>query len=149
MEILPGVGVDQVKIGDRREGVERRVGSPVHPGPSRKAVYRTAPMLVISYTTDDTVELVEVGSSGSGGDEVFFDGVQLTYRFMDDVVADLEAKGHRGTPSDIGFDFHPGFAVFSMGSRHARELDPLADEDDDRAIVEGVSIAPYEYFVSG
>ena len=149
VEILPGVGVDQVKLGDAREDVEERVGPPVHPGRSRRAVYDTEPMLVISYTSDHEVELVEVGYTGDGGEEVFFDGVQLTYRFMADVVSDLEARGHRCTPSDIGFDFLAGFAVFSMGSRHAQDLDPLADDEDERAIVEGVSVAPYAYFVSG
>lgn len=149
MEILPGVGVDQVKIGHRREDVEQRVGPPLHAGRSRRAVYGTTPMLVVSYTSDGVVEIVEMGCSGDGGEEVFFDGVQLTYRFMDDVVADLEARGHACTPSDIGFDFAPGFAVFSMGSRHAQDLDPLAGDDDERAVVEGVSVAPYEYLVSG
>lgn len=36
-----------------------------------------------------------------------------------------------------------------MGSRHAQDLDPLASDDDERAVVEGVSVAPYEYLVSG
>jgi hypothetical protein len=33
-----------------------------------------------------------------------------------------------------------------MGSRSATELDPAATEDDGRAICDGVSVAPYEYF---
>jgi hypothetical protein len=103
-------------------------------------------MLVISYTTDDSVELVEIAYSGPSGEEAFFDGVQLTYRFLDDVVADLTAKGYTGMPSDIGFTFHAGFAVWSMRSLWARDLDPSASEDDGRAIVEGVSVAPYAYW---
>ncbi len=107
-------------------------------------------MLVVSYGPDDLVELVEVGYSGHhGGDEVFFSGVRLTYRFMDDVVADLAALGHHATPFDIGFAFEPGFAIFSMSSLWALDLDPDAGEDDDRRIVEGVSIAPRAYFDYG
>ena len=89
-------------------------------------MYDTDPKLVLTYTEDDTVELVEIAYSGDGGEEVFFDGVQLTYRFIDDVVADLAVKGYRGEPSDIGYRFRPGFAIFSMGSRSAQDLDPQA-----------------------
>jgi hypothetical protein len=146
MEILPGEGVAVAKIGERRDVVEGRIGPPVHPGRDSKAVYDTNPGLVISYEKDDTVEIVEVAYSGAGGEEVFFDGVQLTYRFMDDVVADLAAKGYAHRPDDIGYVFELGFALFSMSSLWALELDPDADEEDPRQIVEGVSIAPYEYF---
>jgi hypothetical protein len=103
-------------------------------------------MLILTYADDDTVEVVEVGYTGDGGEEVFFDGVQLTYRFMADVVADLAARGHAHEPIDVGYRFEPGFALYSMGSRTARDLDPSAAEDDEREIVEGVSVAPYDYF---
>jgi hypothetical protein len=146
MEILPGEGVSAAKVGEHRAVVEARVGPPVHPGNLSKAVYETSPLLVITYTEDDTVEVVEVAYAGDGGEEVFFDGVQLTYRFMDDVVADLAARGHAHEPIDIGHRFAPGFAIFSMGSRHAQDLDPDAADDDEREVVEGVSVAPYEYF---
>ncbi|MFD1374418.1 hypothetical protein [Actinoplanes sichuanensis] len=148
MEIIPGEGVALVKIGELRRVAEDRLGVPVHPGRSRKAVYDTSPGLVVSYAEDDTVEIVEIAYSGDGGDEVFFDGVQLTFRFMDDVVADLAARGYGYEPIDIGYRFEPGFAIFSMRSRSANELDPAAAEDDGRAICEGVSVAPYEYFAA-
>jgi hypothetical protein len=80
-----------------------------------------------------------------GGEEVFFDGVQLTFRFMDDVVTERAAKGYRYEPVDVGYRFEPGFAIFSMGSRWARDLDPDASEDDPRQVCEGVSVASYEY----
>ncbi|MDI6102632.1 hypothetical protein QLQ12_28820 [Actinoplanes sp. NEAU-A12] len=144
MEILPGEGVALARVGESRDVVESRVGPPVHPGRQDRAVYATSPMLVISYFEDE-VELVEMGYSGDGGEEVFFDGVQLTYRIMSDVVADLEARGHRAVPSDIGFSFRPGFSIFSMGSQSARDLDPQAA--DDASVVEGVSVAPAEYFL--
>ncbi|WP_109593107.1 hypothetical protein [Actinoplanes xinjiangensis] len=143
MEILAGEGVAMVKVGESRDVVESRIGAPMHPGRSSRAVYDTDPMLVITYREDETVELVEIGY---GGEEVFFEGVQLTYRFMDDVVAELAAGGHRAVPFDIGFSFEPGFAIFSMSSLSASELDPEASADDPRRVVEGVSIAPFDYF---
>jgi hypothetical protein len=143
MEILPGEGVSLVKVGESRDVVESRVGPPVHPGRHSRTVYDTDPMLVITYQEDETVELVEIAY---GGEEVFFEGVQLTYRFIDDVVAELAARGHRAEPFDVGFSFEPGFAIFSMSSLPASELDPGASLDDPRRIVEGVSVAPFDYF---
>jgi hypothetical protein len=143
VEIIPGAGVPLVSIGDRREDVERRIGGPVHGPGGRKAVYATTPGVVVGYTPDGTVEVVEIGYSGDGGEEVFLQDVQLTFRFLDDVVAELTAKGYTSTPSDIGFEFHAGFAVWSMGSRTAQDLDPDAAEDDERAVAEGVTVAPY------
>ncbi|MGC1209913.1 MAG: hypothetical protein WA890_01405 [Micromonospora sp.] len=109
-------------------------------------MYDTSPHLILTYAQDETVELVEIAYSGDGGEEVFFDGVQLTLRFLDDVVSDLAAKGCSYEPIDVGYRFEPGFAIFSMGSRWARDLDPAAAEDDPRPICEGVSVAPYDYF---
>ncbi|MEV4136303.1 hypothetical protein AB0J72_29560 [Dactylosporangium sp. NPDC049742] len=109
-------------------------------------MYDTSPCLVLTYAQDETVEVVEIGYSGGGGEEVYFDGVQLTFRFLDDVVADLAAKGHRYEPIDIGFRFEPGFAIFSMASLGAWDLDPAAADDDPRLVCEGVSVAPYDYF---
>lgn len=149
MEILPGRGVAQVGIGDARADVETRVGAPVHPGEARRAVYATVPELVVDYTDDDRVELVQVAYSGQGdGDEAFFDGVQLTYRFLDEVVADLQARGHEWTPSDVGVDFRVGFGLFATGALDPALLDPQAGVgDEDRLVVDGVSIAPYDYLV--
>ncbi|MCC2315876.1 hypothetical protein [Cellulomonas xiejunii] len=147
MEILPGVGVDGVSIGDAREDVAVRLGPPVHEGDGHRDVYATTPALVVDYSDDDRVEIVQVAYGGQGdGNEVFFDGVQLTYRFLDEVVADLLARGYEYTPSDIGVDFRVGFALFSMGSLDPALLDPQAG-DDERLVVEGVSVAPYEYLV--
>lgn len=53
------------------------------------------------------------------------------------------------TPYDIGYVFDAGFAIWSMHSRWALDLDPEADEDDERAVSEGVSVAPYAYFGQG
>jgi hypothetical protein len=149
MEIIPGVGVAAAKIGDTRAAVEARVGRPLHGPRDARAVYDTKPHLVITYAPEDTVELVELGYARDDRHQVFVDGVALTYRFIDDVVQDLARKGYTCTASDIGYDFHAGFAIFSMGSLSARDLDPDSDEDDERDVVEGVSIAPYSYFCEG
>ncbi|MFG2815650.1 hypothetical protein [Streptomyces sp. NPDC048410] len=150
MEIIPGRGVGLVKIGDRRSHVEERIGPPYHGPGGERAVYDTTPMMVITYaadSADSTVELVEMKYSGEGGDaEAQLDGIQLTHRFLDDVVADLHARGYTSTPSDTGHDFHAGFSVWSRHSLWAPDIDPAADEDDERAVAEGVSVAPYAYF---
>ncbi|PWU60754.1 hypothetical protein DLE60_09415 [Micromonospora globispora] len=127
--------------------VRIRIGRPVHARDDTRAVYdSTDPILVVTYNLDDVVELVEVGYGVDN--QVFFEGVQLTYRFMDEVIADLAANGHSSSPFDIGLDVPAGFAIFSMASLSARDLDPAAPEDDSRRVVEGVSIAPYSYFTA-
>ena len=141
VDILPGAGVDQVRIGDSREDVEARLGNPIETGATR-TIHETTPLLILTYGEDDTVEAVEVAYSGGNAEEAWFDGVQLTFRFLDEVVADLAAKGYK---ADAAYRFREGFALFSMGSRHARDLDPAAAGDDPRAVCEGVSIAPYGY----
>ena len=132
-------------IGDTRAIVESRMEAP--PTTGTRSVYNTAPPLIVTYTDEGVVELVEVSYSGGGSrDEVFLGDVQLTYRLMDDVVADLERSGHIASPIDIGFAFAAGFAIFSMSSLAASDVDPNADPDDDRAVVEGVAVAPFSYF---
>lgn len=151
VEIEAGVGVAGVRVGQSRAAVEEHIGPPVHPGKHSRAVYDViAPLLVVTYDRSDTVEIVETGYSGSnGGEEVYFDGVQLTYRFIDEVVADLVARGLHAHPTDIGFWFDPGFAIFSMASLSAKELDPDTPEHTERPIVEGVGVAPASYFAYG
>jgi hypothetical protein len=39
-------------------------------------------MLVLTYTDEDMVEVIEIGHAGDGGEEVFFDGVQLTFSWV-------------------------------------------------------------------
>lgn len=152
MHIIPSLGVDQVKVGDHRDAVEARIGPALHgrrPGGER-AVYDTSPSLVVTYQEDDTVEIVELDHAGPRGfAPVHYAGVQLTCRFLDEVVADLHALGYTSTPSGTGHEFHAGFAVWSKGSLSAADIDPAADEDDERAVAAGVSVAPYSYFVAG
>nr|WP_296071230.1 hypothetical protein [uncultured Actinoplanes sp.] len=138
VEILPGVGVAQVRVGDRRDEVEARLGPPHHPGRDSRAVYGERPSVVVTYAEDDTVEVVEL----SGGEEVFVDGVQLTHRFVDEVVADLSARGYEGEPIDAGHRFEAGFAILSTGSLPAAD----APGEASRPMSGGVSVGPYECF---
>ena len=140
VEVLPGVGVAAVRVGDSRSEVEQRIGQP-SASHGNRAVYDT-PGVVLDYDQADRVELVQVPYSGTG-EEATLDGIQLTYRFMEDVVADLSGRGYAGRPSDIGYEFQAGFAIFSMSSLHAQALDPSAPEEDERSVVEGVAIAPW------
>ena len=68
---------------------------------------------------------------------------------MDDVVADLERAGFHGVPdNDIGWEYDEGFCIWSMASHRASDLAPdsTADPDDERLVVEGVSVAPISYW---
>lgn len=133
-----------MSVGASRDEVEQSLGAPsaLHGG---RASYDN-PALLVHYDSDDRVEVVEIPYDGGEGEEVTFDGVQLTFRFMEDVVRDLAARGYSYTPSDIGYDFCAGFAIFSMSSLDAQTIDATASDDDERQVVEGVSVAPYEYF---
>lgn len=149
MEIEPGKGVAAARIGETREAVERRLGPPVHPGKESRAVYDIGRLLVVSYTGEDLVELVEVPHDAGRGDEAFLADVQLTWRLLDDVVADLAAKGYRYEQEESSsFLFEAGFVLFSMGSRTAEDLGLEVVEGASRSVCEGVSVGPYEYFVA-
>lgn len=100
----------------------------------------------MDYGTGGRVELIEVSYQGGAGPEATLDGVQLTHRPMSDVLRDLDAAGRHGRQSDIGFDFPDGFAIWSMSSVHISQVDPTASPDDERLIVEGVSVGAPGYF---
>lgn len=144
MEILPGVGFAGVCIGDPRDAVDSRLGTPAWCRDSRR--YYEPSDVLVDFDDDDRVELIEVPYRDDGRAQPSLGGVVLTYRCMDDVVQELASHGHVGEPSDIGYDFPAGFAIWSMSSLSAHEVDPALSEDDDRLVVEGVSIAPYAYF---
>jgi hypothetical protein len=149
MEIDAGRGIGGVHVGEDRSTVEGLLGPPVAAASSARAVYGTDPRLVVTYTDTNTVELVEAAPNGVDGEQVFYSGVQLTFRVMDEVVADLRAQGSACTPSDIGYDFEAGFAVFSMSSVSVHDIDATTATGDERLVVEGVSVAPYDYFLRG
>jgi hypothetical protein len=147
VEIIPGVGIEDVRIGDRRQAVDARLGG-TRVSTDSRAYYESLGVLV-HFDGDDLVELIEVGYRDDGRDQPALNGVPLTYRYMDEVLRELAGHGHVGEPSDIGYLFPAGFAIFSMSSLSAQDLDPSASVNDGRVIVEGLSIAPYAYFGCG
>jgi hypothetical protein len=144
VEILPGVGVEAVRIDELRVDVESRLGAAGSTTDSR--AYYDPPGVLVHYDATTRVELVEVPYRKDGGSQPTLEGVPLTYRFLEDVVHDLAMRGYVGQRSDIGYDFEAGFAIFSMSSLSATDLDASASPEDERAIAEGVSIAPFSYF---
>jgi hypothetical protein len=146
VEILPGEGIELVRVGERRADVEAHLG-PARVERDGRAFYdELNPAVVVVYDASDIVELVEIPYSGTPGLEVTISGIQLTYRPMDDVLRDLTAAGFRSRESDIGHDFAEGFAIWSMGSLWLSDIDPAAATDDDRQVVEGVSVGVPAFF---
>lgn len=146
MQIIPGRGIALVRIGEHRAEVERRMGAPNVERESRCYYHDLGPPLVIDYDAAGTVEMVEIAYSSHPEHAVTLDGIQLSYRAMDDVMRDLRSVGLQGRPSDIGYDFPTGFSIWSMHSLSLADLDPKATSDDDRQVVEGVSVAEPVYF---
>ncbi|EAQ00469.1 2-amino-3-ketobutyrate coenzyme A ligase [Janibacter sp. HTCC2649] len=147
MQITPAVGIPEVSIGDSRSDVESRLGEPSSSEEGRAFYFDREPNFSVHYDGAGTVELIEV-VHGEGAAEAFLGEIQLTFRLMDDVVEDLEIGGFTSRPVDIGRVYDAGFCVFSMASRDPSELVDGAkfDEDDERLVVEGVSIAPASYW---
>jgi hypothetical protein len=145
VRIEPGRGTDVVALGQRREEVAAALGPPgsVH---GARAFHHAPPMVVVDYDDAGVVELIEVPLADEPEHQVVLDGVRLTGRALDEVRADLEALGHHGRDSDIGVDYPAGFAIWSMGSRMLSDVDPSAAADDERPVVEGVSVASPAYF---
>lgn len=148
MEIIPGEGLPDVRIGAPRADVVAAVGEPVTDDGSVAWYHDALPPFSVHYDGDDVVELVEVGHGSGSGDEAELDGIRLTSRLLDDVLADLAAAGYAGRAVDIGYEYDAGFCVFSMSSLTLAEVDPSepADPEDERLVAEGVSIAPLSYW---
>jgi len=108
---LPSEGVEAAKFGEHRD-VEARIGQPVAGRRSDRALFAAIPQLDLAYAVDNTVEVVPPWYSRSSRGEVYFDGVQLTYGLLEDVDADLTAKGYLYGPAGTGFRLGPGFAVW-------------------------------------
>ena len=146
MEIDAGRGIGGVHVGDDRSAVEELSGQPLRPLRVSCRVWNHSSS-VVTYTDTNTVELVQAAPNGVDGEQVFYCGVQLTFAVMGEVVAELKAQGSLCMLSDIGYDFEAGFAVFSMSSASVDDIDPTMMTGDERLVVEGVSVAPYDYFI--
>lgn len=147
MRIAPGVGIPGVSIGDSRTTVEATVGTPEPSEESRAFYFDREPNYAVHYAGDGTVELVEVFHA-QGREEVFLADIQLTFRLMDEVTADLERAGFTSRPMDIGRVYDAGFSLWSMASLDPSDLVPGMeyDPEDERQVVEGVGIAPASYW---
>lgn len=145
VEIQPGIGIELVRLGERQTDVEGRLGQPGSRHGRRAFYGDLMPALVIDYGDAGVVELVEVPYAGVPENEVTLNGTQLTYRPLAEVRSDLLALGYAGRESDIGLDFADGFAIWTMGSLCLPALDPSVGPDDQRLIVEGVTVASPAY----
>ena len=149
MEIIPGVGLPVAKVGQTLADIEALVGlaDDIQLDPDRAFWHRHYPGFSANFDGDGVAELIEAYYSQGGRDQVTLGGVQLTFRLMDDVVADLEAAGMHGRRMDIGFDYDEGFCVWSMSSLNPSDLTggPY-DPRDERLVVEGVAVGPPSYF---
>jgi hypothetical protein len=146
VEITPGRGTELVTVGESRADLEARVGAPDAEQDGRAFYSGMTPAMVVEYGSSDAVELVEIPFSGISEHEVTLGGIQLTYRPMDEVLQDLRTAGFSSRKSDIGHDFPEGFAIWSMGSLWLPDIDSSATPDDERQVVEGVSVGLPTYF---
>lgn len=145
MKITPGLGTPSVRLGEERNVVEARLGAPTSVQPGVAFYTDLDPDLVVRYSDAGIVELIEIPYS-SPGHQVTLRGIQLTLRPIDDVIEDLRSTGYVGRPSDVGFDFSEGFAIWSMGSLAFADIDASASDEDERLVVEGVSVGAPAYF---
>ena len=148
MEIIPAVGLPVAKVGQTQAAIEAVVGlaDDVRLDPDSAYWHKHVPAFVAHFSATGVAELIEVYYSQGGREQATLGGIKLTFRLMDDVRTDLELAGMHGRPTDIGFEYDEGFCLWSMGSLSTSDLtgEPY-DPDDERMIVEGVSMAPIAY----
>lgn len=145
MEVTPGRGIPQVPLGADRRAVSAALGDRTVRS-ARSDHHDLGPAVVVHYD-DGRAEMFELAYSGTPGHEVTLDGIQLTYRPMAEVVADLAAAGHHGVESDDAVDYPEGFSIWSMGSLMVEDLGLSgSDVDPDDEVIEGVSVAAAGYF---
>lgn len=64
---------------------------------------------MVHADVEGIAELVEIDRGQGGEPRPPPHGIKLTYRLMDDVVADLERAGFHGIPdNDIGWEYDEG-----------------------------------------
>ena len=141
------MGIELVRLGERRVDVEARLGQPGSRQGDR-AIYDLIPALVVDYDDSGLVELVEIPYAGVPQHEVTLNGLQLTYRPLDEVRSDLLAIGYSGRESDVGYDFTAGLPSGPWGRFWLPDHNPSVPPDDDSQVVEGVSVgspAPFGF----
>ena len=148
MDILPGQGLPVARVGQTQAEIEASVGSPSVAEAGRAFWNDHAPAFSVHFDAEGGAELVEVFHGELGEEQATLGDVQLTYRLMDDVAADLDRAGYTGRRVDIGWEYDAGFVLWSSGSRNPSDLEPGApfDPEDQRLVVEGIGIAPIAYW---
>jgi hypothetical protein len=147
MEILPGVGLPVAQVGQTLEQVEARVGRASSVEPKRARWPHHEPPFDVYFDENGLARLIEVHHSERGGEQATLGGVQLTFRALDDVVVELADHGTRGRRTDIVVEFD-GFILWSLLSLDPDDVEPstLVDTVHERLVVEGVGIAPAQYW---
>ncbi len=147
-EVLPGIGTALAQVGQTLRQIEAVAGTPSIVQEHSAYWNEHKPAFVVHTDSAGRVELVELDHGESGEPQVTLRGIQLTYRVMEDVVADLEEAGFIGIEVDTGWEYEEGFCIWSTGSHRASDIDPsnTPDLDDERLVVEGVSVAPAGYW---
>jgi hypothetical protein len=137
VEIVPGVGLPMVRLGQTLEDIEAVVG-PAEVTETRSARWeRCSPPFGVYFDAEATCDLIEVYASTDPGDGVTLGGVPLVGRPIDEVVQDLDGAGLAGRRTFLTAEYDEGFTLWSM-----EELDRDADLDATAsgAVVEGVAI---------
>ena len=137
MEIVPGVGLPMVRLGQTLEDIEAVVG-PAEVTDLRSARWeRCSPPFGVYFDADAMCDLIEVYASAAPGAGVTLGGVPLVGRPMDEVVQDLDGAGLAGRRTFLTVDYDEGFTLWSLDEL-VGDADPDATESG--AVVEGVAI---------
>ena len=139
MEVVPGVGLPMVRLGQTLQDIEA-VAGPAVIEESRRAFWeKHSPPFGAYFDAAATCDLIEVYASDcDDGAAVTLGGVPLLGRLMVDVMGDLETSGLAGRPTSLTVDYDDGFTLWSLG-----ELIPHEDRDatDQGTYVEGIAIS--------
>jgi len=137
VEIVPGVGLPMVRLGQTLQDIEA-VAGPAVVEESRRALWGGhSPPFGAYFDASATCNLIEVYASDCDVDGVTLGGVLLLGRLMDDVMGDLERSGLAGRTTCLTVDYDDGFTLWSLG-----ELMPQQDLNATRqgTYVEGIAI---------
>jgi hypothetical protein len=137
VEIVPGVGLPLVRLGQTLEDIEAVVGPAEVTDPRSARWDRCSPPFGVYFDAEATCDLIEVYASDDPSAGVTLGGVPLVGRPMDEVVRDLDGAGLEGRPTFLTVDYDAGFTLWSLDEL-VGDADPVDREPG--AVVEGVAI---------
>lgn len=138
MEIVPGIGLPLVQLGQTLKDIEAAVGPAVVVG-SQSAFWEAgSPAFSAYFDTEGTCDLIEMYATAGSGEGVTLDGVQLVGRLMSDVVEDLRRAGLDGQSTCLTVDYREGFMLWSLGELMPEHGMGAVGSD---TVVEGVAIS--------